>query len=162
MYIVVLFAVIMVMVMYKQLANRRQQAGIRGWVKSQDLDGKGSRVYRDRRTGISAKPDVVESGRVIEFKSAAVEHKPRRSDVMQVAAEMIATGQSEGELRYGNNKRFRFQKSEAGTKSVMKDVVRIAELMRWHLLKGKAPKAMPARRKCAKCAFLNDCPDAVR
>ena len=160
MYILVLFAVITAF-MALRIINTRKKAGIRGWVKSQDLDGKGSRVYRDHRTGISAKPDVVERRRVIEYKSAHVLDKARRSDVLQVAAEMIATGRSEGELRYGNNKKFRLQKNKPEVRLAMKEVLRITELMKWHLLKGKAPKAKPFRRKCVTCVFQQECSDAM-
>ena len=160
MYLLALFAVITALMVIK-IIKTRKRAGIRGWVNSQDLDGRGKRVYRDQRTGISAKPDIVERGRVIEYKSAHVPEKARRSDVLQVAAEMIATGRKEGELRYGNNKRFRLHKSKAETRSVMKEVLSIAERMRWHLFKSKVPKAMPARKKCAKCIFQRECSDAI-
>lgn len=156
---IVAFAALIIMAMYKLLVTRRRQAGIRGWVKSQDLDGRGNRVYRNYQSGISAKPDVVEGGRVIEEKSAEVKDKARRSDILQVAAEMVATGLEEAELRYGNNKRFQFHKNSLLIQETVKEVKKITERMNWHLRRHITPKGTPSRKKCAKCSFHGECSD---
>ena len=161
MHILALVAVLIVLMVIK-INSARKKAGIRGWVKSQDLDGQGTRVYRNREAGISAKPDVVERNRVIEYKSAPAGDKPRWSDLLQVAAEMIATNRKEGELRYGNNKRFQLSRDDSKTGNLTREVLRIAERMRWHLLTHIAPKGVPTLNKCANCFYLGDCSDAKR
>jgi len=147
--------------MFMRILRARKKAGVRGMVRSQDLDGKGSRVYRNHKVGISAKPDVVEGGRVIEYKSAHVNHKPRRSDLHQVAAEMIAADMPEAELRYGNDKRFRLTKHNPETRKLKKEVIQNSEHMRRHLSSGKAPKGTPTRGKCSKCPTRRECSDAM-
>lgn len=147
--------------MFVRIIRARRKAGVRGMVRSQDLDGKGNRVYLNHKAGISAKPDVVEGGRVIEYKSAHVNHKPRRSDLHQVAAEMIAADMPEAELRYGNGRRFRLTKNHLETRKLKKEVIQNGESMRWHLSIGKAPKATPTRGKCSKCPTRRECSDAM-
>ena len=147
--------------MYRNISKQKKRAGVRGWVKSQDLDGSAGKVYRNYQAGISARPDVVESGRVIEHKSAEVKNKARYSDILQVTAEMIATGLDEGELRYSNNKRFEFNKKSQKTQRFVKEVKGIADRMKWHLLMRISPKGTPAKNKCAKCIVRNECSDAM-
>ena len=161
MFIMALVAAIAVFIMYRKLVNKKKEAGVEGWVKSQDLDGRGGRVYRNHQARISARPDVVESNRVVEHKSAHVNHKARYPDVLQVTAEMIATGLDKAELRYGNDQTFKFQKDTPLIRSATRDVRRITERMYWHLKRGVSPKGTPTRNKCAKCNFRNNCSDAT-
>ena len=156
------FVAILITLMIIKINSAKKKAGIRSWVKSQDLDGHGTRVYLNFETGISAKPDVVERTRVIEYKSAAAGDKPRWSDLLQVTAEMIATGRKEGELRYGNNKRFQLQRDSAKIRHLTREVLRIAERMRWHLLSHIPPKGTPTMNKCANCTYKDDCSDAKK
>ncbi len=161
MFIVVLAAAIVAFIMYRKLANKRKKAGVSGWVKSQDLDGRGGRVYRNQLEKISARPDVVEGNRLLEFKSAHVGQKARYSDVLQVTAQMIATGLDEAELRYGNDRTFQFRRDTPIIRGATKDVHRISGLMYWHLKRRTPPKGTPTRNKCAKCNFKNSCSDAM-
>jgi CRISPR/Cas system-associated exonuclease Cas4 (RecB family) len=159
--IVVLVAVIIAIVMYCNLKKKKKKAEIRGWVKSQDLHGKGERVYRNHQAGISAKPDVVEGNRVIEYKSAEAKNKAYRSDVLQVAAEMRATGLKEAELRFAKGKKFAFKKQSQEIQSAMKQVDWIARKMRWHLASRTMPRGTLTPNKCAKCIFRNECSQAA-
>lgn len=157
----VLVAAIAVFIMYRKLVNKKKEAGVQGWVKSQDLDGRGERVYRNHQARISARPDVVESNRVVEHKSAHVQHKARYSDVLQVTAEMIATGLDKAELRYGNDQTFQFRRDTPLIRGATRDVRRISGLMNWHLKRRTPPKGTPTRNKCSKCSFKNNCSDAM-
>ena len=161
MYLVLFVAAIAVLIMYRNLSKQKKRAGVHGWIKSQDLDGREGRVYRNYQAGISARPDVVESGRVIEHKSAEVKNKARHSDILQVTAEMIATKLDEGELRYGNNRKFQFRKGSPMMRGIMREVQGIAERMKWYLSKRVSPKGTPTKNKCAKCIFQKECSDAV-
>lgn len=161
MYILACFAILIVLVMYVKMLRRRKKAGIKGWVQSQDLDGRGRKVYRDSKTGISAKPDVVENKRVIEVKSASVKDKARRSDILQLAAEMIASGRQVGELRYGNNKKFEFRLDSPKMRALRGELSRISGLMDRHLRMRIPPKGTPTRNKCAKCDYRRECSDAI-
>jgi CRISPR/Cas system-associated exonuclease Cas4 (RecB family) len=160
-YIVVLVAAITAIVLYRSLNKNRKKADVRGWVKSQDLHGKGERVYRNQQAGISAKPDVVEGNRVIEYKSSEAKNKPYRSDILQVAAEMTATGLKEAELRYAKGVKFAFKKQSTEMQSAMKQVNWIAGRMRWHLMSRIAPRGTPTPNKCAKCIFHKECSQAM-
>jgi hypothetical protein len=40
---------VIVVLMYMLLKRQKKQAGVKGWVLDQDLDGKGKRIYRMRR-----------------------------------------------------------------------------------------------------------------
>jgi CRISPR/Cas system-associated exonuclease Cas4 (RecB family) len=155
-------AIITIMMLYGRLQSKRKAAGIQGWVKSQDLDGKGRRLYRDYQNGITAKPDVVEGNKVIEYKSAPIGDKARRTDILQLAAEMMATGARNAELRYGNDKRFGYTKQTPIIQSSMKRIVGISKQMDWHLLKRSAPRGNPRPGKCIKCAYRLICSDAVK
>ena len=68
---IVLFAIAVIVVLwsYGKLQKKKKAANVNGWVKSQDLDGKSNKVYRNYKAGISAKPDIVEGDKVIEYKS---------------------------------------------------------------------------------------------
>ncbi len=157
-----LVALITIIILYGRLLAKRKAVGIKGWVKSQDLDGKGRRIYRDYQNCISAKPDVVEGNTVIECKSASIGDKARRTDILQLAAEMMATGASSAELRYGNDKRFEFKKQTPIIQSSMKRITRISDQMNWHLLNRSAPRGNPRPGKCAKCLYRSICSDAVK
>jgi CRISPR/Cas system-associated exonuclease Cas4 (RecB family) len=100
-----------------------------------------------------------ESDKVIEYKSAAIGDRARKTDIMQLTAGMIATGAKKGELRYGNNKRFQFTKDTPAIKSSMKRIAWISEQMKLHLQTRKAPRGTPRPGKCAKCHYQKDCPD---
>ncbi|MFA5105302.1 MAG: hypothetical protein WC527_09065, partial [Candidatus Margulisiibacteriota bacterium] len=141
--------------------RQRKQAGIKGWVIDQDLDNRGKRIYRNEKSGISCKPDVVEHNRIIEVKSAKVNGKARYADILQVAAQLIATGKEKAELTYGNGKRFNFEKSDKAIKKAMKHVGWISQRMRWHLLTKIAPKGTPLKNKCASCMYKRECSDAA-
>ncbi len=159
--IMVLIAVIAVFIMYRRLVNKKKEVGVQGWIKSQDLDGSRGKVYRNHQARISARPDVVESKRVVEHKMAHVKNKARYSDVLQVTAEMIATGLDKAELRYGNDQTFQFRKDTPLIRSATRDVRRISERMFWHLKRGVSPKGTPTRNKCLKCNFKSNCSDAM-
>jgi CRISPR/Cas system-associated exonuclease Cas4 (RecB family) len=157
----VVVVILIVFMMYVLLKNEKKQAGIKGWVVNQDLDNKSKRIYRDKNTGISCKPDVVEHNRIIEVKSAKVMGKARYSDILQVAAQLIATGKKKAELSYADGKRFNFEKTGKVMKHAMKRVDGISKRMRWHLLTRIAPKGTPTPNKCAACMFKQECSDAI-
>ena len=161
MYIVLfVVAIIVILWFYVKLQSGKKAAGLEGWVRSQDLDGKSRRIYRNYAVGISAKPDIVEgggSGKVTEYKSAAIGDKARRTDIVQLTAEMMATGAKKAELRYGNGKRFQFTKDSSIIKSSMKRIAWISEQMNWHLQTGSTPRGTPRPSKCAKCWYRKEC-----
>ena len=159
MYFILLLAVavIVIRLFYGKLQKKKKAAGLESWVKSQDLDGKSSRIYRNYEVGISAKPDIVEKDKVTEYKSAAIGDKARRTDIMQLTAEMMATGAKKGELRYGNDKRFQFTEDTPIIKSSMKRIAWISKQMKWHLETKTAPLGTPRHGKCAKCFYRQDC-----
>jgi len=156
---IVLFAIAVIVVLwsYGKLQKKKKAANVNGWVKSQDLDGKSNKVYRNYKAGISAKPDIVEGDKVIEYKSAAIGDKARKTDIVQLTAEMMATGAKKAELRYGNDKRFQFTKDSPIIKSSMKKIAWISEQMKWHLQTRSAPRGTMRPGKCAKCWYLKDC-----
>ena len=156
---IVLFAVAIIVILwsYGKLQRKKKAAGLEGWVVSQDLDGKSSKIYRNYEAGISAKPDIVEGHKITEYKSAAIGDKARRTDIVQLTAEMMATGARKAELRYGNDKRFQFTKDSPIIKSSMKRIAWISEQMKWHLQTRNAPRGTPRPGKCAKCWYSKDC-----
>lgn len=162
MHYLVIVAVLVVLFIYSRLERQKKQADIKGWIVNQDLDGKGKRIYRDKQTGISCKPDVVERNKLIEYKSASVKGKARYSDILQVAAQMIATGMSESELRYDQGVKFTFKKKSAEMSAAMNKVRGIVKRMQWHLSSRITPKGTPTRNKCSVCRFGKECSDAVR
>ena len=143
------------------LRKQREQSCIKGWVKSQDLDGRGKRVYRDPQLGVSCKPDVVERNRVIEYKSADIEKKARWVDMLQLALQMKLTGKPEGTLQYPRNN-FSFKVDSREMRNAMTAAAAILKKMRWHLQAGIAPKATPTKRRCAVCVFAGECSYAIR
>lgn len=160
---VYLLAVVVAVVTYalwKVLERQRKQAGITGWVQTQDLDGKSRKVYRDKNAGISSKPDVVERDKVIEYKSSTVETRARWVDMLQLAMEMDTTGKRLGELRY-KNKRFLFKWEDSEMRIALRHALAIAEKMRFHLWSRIAPAATPSDRRCAICKFGAECPDSL-
>lgn len=158
----VLFIVALILLFWGNLIKRRKQAGIQGWIKDQDLDGRGRRLYKDQRTGVVCKPDVVERHRVIEYKSAIVDKKPRWVDMLQLALQIKSTGSESGELRYGQNKSFSFKRNSKEIRSAMNKAVGIVKRMRWHLMIGVAPKGTPTRKRCAVCVFSRECLEAAK
>jgi CRISPR/Cas system-associated exonuclease Cas4 (RecB family) len=150
-----------VLVLWMNLSRKSKHAGIKGWVETADLDGKGKQVYRNKEARISSKPDVVERNRVIEYKSAAIDGRVRWSDLMQLALQIKTTGKPEGELRYAN-KSFHYTQDDPELKAATKYALKIVERMRWHLASGMAPKATPTPRRCEKCTFSRQCPEAIR
>lgn len=158
MLIMALFAVAVVILLFTKLGSERRKAGIRGWVVDQDLDGKGSRVYRDSKLGISCKPDVVERNRIIEYKSAVVMGKARQGDILYVAAQMLATGKAEADLRYAN-RGFTLKRKSSEMQAAMRGVRSIMGRMRRALNFRVAPKGTPTPGKCRVCMFNKECPD---
>jgi len=162
MYILLIVALIVIAVLYGSLRRKRKKTGLQGWVESQDLDGKSRRIYRDLRNGITAKPDIVESNKVIEVKHASIGDKARRSDILQLTAGMMAAGAKRAELWYGNDKKFEFSRKTPIIQSSMKRIAWITEQMNWHLLMRSAPRGNPRPGKCVKCAYRSVCPDAAK
>lgn len=159
-YILAALVAVVIIGLWAALRKQRKLAGIAGWVQSQDLDGRGKRVYRDRKTGISSKPDVVERDRVIEYKSASVDQQARWPDMMQLAMEMHTASKPRAELRYAN-KRFAFKRDDRQMKAALREALGIAGRMRRHLLAGTAPAARPDPRRCGSCLFSTECAEAV-
>ena len=160
MLILAFVTVIVIILISLRLRSQRRRAGVRGWVVDQDLDGKGNKVYRDDKLGLSCKPDVVERSRIIEYKSAVVQGKARPGDVLTVAAQMLATGKEAAELRYAN-KGFTYQRSSSEMQKSMQKVQSIMGQMRRALMLRIAPKGTPTPNKCSKCDFRSGCPDAM-
>lgn len=143
------------------LRRQRKKAGIRGWVVAQDLHGMGHRVYRDPKTGIVCKPDVVERKRIIEYKSAVAGSRARPSDVLQVAAQLMATGAAEAELRYHPDRKFFFRRDSREIQDAMKSVADIVDKMKRHLRSRTAPRATPSPGRCRACRFGAECPESA-
>ena len=162
MYILVTVVVVAVItaVLWKVLKKQRMQAGITGWVLTQDLDGNSKKVYRDRKNGISSKPDIVERKKVIEVKSATADIRARWVDILQLAMEMQTSGKRQGELRYAN-KRFLFKWQDSEIRAALRHALAISEKMRWHLRSRIAPPATPSDRRCAVCKFGAECPESL-
>ena len=158
--VLAIFVAGIALVLWKILNKQRRQAGISGWVQTQDLDGKSKKVYRNKKNGISSKPDVVERNKVIEFKSATVNGRARWVDVMQLAMQMNTTGKKQGELRYAN-KWFNFRWEDSDIRFALRHSLAIAEKMRWHLWSRIAPPATPSEKRCAICRFGAECPDSM-
>jgi len=158
----VILALVMIFLFWGMLKKQRKQAGIRRWVKDQDLDGRGKRLYHDKQTGVVCKPDVVERNKVIEYKSATVDKKARWVDILQLALQMKATGSKEAELRYDGNKSFSFDQNSREMKSAIRNAASIVNKMKGHLLAGIAPKATPTLKRCAACTFQNVCRESVQ
>jgi hypothetical protein len=148
---------ILITLTFARLRRERGCAGIVGWIRGQDLDGKGRRYYFNKRFGIGCKPDIRESGRIIEYKSASAGSHPYPSDVMQVAGEMIATGVEDAELRYGNGREFSFTSNSPEIKEAIKRMQQIVGRMQTHLANNVMPEGSPSPKKCARCSFSQEC-----
>jgi CRISPR/Cas system-associated exonuclease Cas4 (RecB family) len=157
-----LFLTTVMICIYSTYRNRKRTAGITGWVKTQDLDGLSRTVYRDQKSGISCKPDVVEKTRVIEYKSSPGHGRARWVDMLQVALQMRATGKNEGELRYGNNESYKLHKNDPAMRAASNRALKIVQQMQNHLRMRRAPKSTPSAKRCAGCVFLDQCPEAIR
>lgn len=155
-----LIAIIIAFVMYQVLKKQKKQAGIKGWVIDHDLDNKGKHIYRNHKTGISGKPDVVEHNRIVEHKSAVVTDKARYSDILQLAAQLIATGKQKAELAYAGGKKFSFEAGSKVMKKAMKRVDAISRRMRWHLMTRIPPSGTPTAKKCRACMYKAECPES--
>ena len=163
MYIVLLaVSVIVIIMLHNNLQQKKKVAKVEGWVKTQDLDGKSRKVYRNYSVGISAKPDIVEKGKVTEFKSKEIGDRARRTDIMQLTAEMLAAGVKKGELRYGNDKSFQFTDKTPIVRQSVKRIAWISVQMKWHLQHRSAPGGRPKPSKCSKCNYRRECPEAKR
>jgi len=155
-----IFAVLMIISAIR-LSVKKKRAGIDGKVRDNDLDGKGQ-VYQNKETGVAAKPDVVidldeRRKKVVEVKNTVCKTRtPYKADVIQLAAEMEATGAREGEIRY-RNKTFVVNLTER-----LKEELRgiIAEMEKSNAF-GTPPKGTPSKKKCAACDFSDECPDAA-
>ncbi len=156
-FVILVVAIIVIRLVHGKLQKQKQAAGVEGWVKTQDLDGKSKKIYRNYEAGVSAKPDIVEGNKVTEYKSAVIGDRARRSDIVQLAAEMMATNVKRGELRYGNDKRFLFTVDTPIIRSSMKRIAWISEQMKWHLRTRNAPSGTPRPGKCAKCFYRKEC-----
>lgn len=161
MLIMALFVVAVVLLLFAKLRKERKKAGIRGWVVDQDLDSRGNRVYRDSGLGISCKPDVVERNRIIEYKSAAVKGRARHGDILYVAAQMMATGKAEADLRYAN-RGFTLQRDSPEMRAAMHKVRSIMSRMRRALALHIIPRGTPTPGRCRVCTFSKECPDRAR
>ncbi len=156
-FILMAIAIIVIRLFYGKLRKQKQAVGLEGWVRTQDLDGRSNKIYRNYKAGISAKPDIVEGNKVTEYKSATIGDRARRSDIIQLTAEMMATKAKKGELRYGNDRRFQFTEDTPIIKSSMKRIAWISEQMKWHLRTRSAPPGTARPGKCAKCIYRKDC-----
>jgi len=149
------------MYLHAKLKQKRKQAGIKGWVRTQDLDGRGTQIYRDPKTGITSRPDVVLNDRVIEHKSAEVKDKARRGDVLQLLAEMISAKKDIGELRYPNKKNFEFRINSPKMRSLRGELANINGQMERHLRTHSAPKGRPTRNRCRNCDYRRECSESM-
>jgi hypothetical protein len=149
----------LIIILMVKLRKERNEANTGGWILDQDLDGKGKLIYRNKQLGISCKPDVLERNRIIEDKSATVGDAPRYGDVLQVAAQILATGKRQSQLRY-SNKTFDLPRDSAIMQSAMKRVRDLAPLMRRHLNSRIVPRGNAGVKKCMKCQFRTSCPDS--
>lgn len=161
MLILVCISVLILMYLHGKLKQKRKKAGIRGWVQTQDLDGKGRQLYLDPKTGITSRPDVVLNDRVIEHKSAVVKDKARRGDILQLLAEMISAKKDIGELRYANKKNFEFRINSQKMRSLRGELANIKGQMERHLWTRIAPKGRPSRNRCANCNYRRECSESL-
>ena len=157
---VALISIVIIIVFIWRLEQQHKKSGVQGWVVDQDLDGGSDRIYRNSQLAISCRPDVVERNRTIEDKSADIRDKPRWGDVMQVAAQVLATGKEEASIRYPN-RTFNLHKKNPLMQNAIKEVKMIGPLMRRHLETRIAPKGKPSRKKCTWCEFRSSCPDVL-
>jgi CRISPR/Cas system-associated exonuclease Cas4 (RecB family) len=146
---------------YLKLRRDRRKIGITSWVVDQDLDGRGVTVYRNNDLGLSCKPDVVERGKTVEYKSATIKGNARHGDVLYVAAQMLVVGKKEADLRYPN-KSFTFRKDNPKMQRAMQSVRSIIGQMRKALQFRQSPRATPTPGKCRVCSFRNECQEAIR
>ena len=140
-----------------RLSKERGRAGIAGWIRNQDLDGKGEWYYYNRHLGIVCKPDIMENHRIIEYKSSSAGDLPYTADFMQVAGEMIATGAEKAELRYGNGRYFSFTLNSPEVKEIIMKVQQLVGRMQAHIEHNIVPKGTPSPRRCARCSFAKEC-----
>ncbi len=140
-----------------RLNRERGRAGITGWIRDQDLDGKGMRYYFDILSGIGCKPDIRENRRVIEYKSSSADNRPYPADVMQVAGEIIATGVEDAELRYGNGRTYSFASKSPEVKEAVQKVRQIVSRMQSHPKHNIMPEGTPTPKRCARYTFGKEC-----
>ncbi len=159
---VFLITAIILIALMAALRRKRRQAGIKGWVVAQDLHGMGHRIFQDPKTGIICKPDVAERNRIIEYKSAFAGSTARPQDVLLIAAQFMATGVAEAELRYYPDRKFTFTRESREMQDAMKSVAEIVDKMKSHLRNRAAPKATPSPGRCRACRFGAECPDSAR
>jgi CRISPR/Cas system-associated exonuclease Cas4 (RecB family) len=144
-----------------RLSKERGRAGITGWIRDQDLDGRGGKYHYNDELGIGCKPDIEQKGKIIEYKSASAGDKTMPGDILQVAAEIMVTGANEAELRYGNHRVFMFTKNSPEIKEAMARVIDTLQKMKAHLSTKTPPSAAPTLRKCAVCHFSKRCPESM-
>ncbi len=152
----IIFAILTALT-FARLRKERRRAGIAGWIRDQDLDGRGRRYYINRQTDIGCKPDIRENDRIIEYKSASAGSHPYPSDVIQLAGEMIAAGMDGAELRYGNDRIFSFASMDPEMKKAVQKVHQIVGRMQFHLKHNIVPEGTPTSKRCARCSFGNEC-----
>jgi len=159
--VVVTIATVIIVALFSKLKRERIKAnGIRGWVVDNDLSGNGDRIYRNYEHRISGKPDVLERGRFIEYKSAAVSGNAKKGDLMQVAALMVATGVDEAALQY-DNKTFNLSRESSLMRPHVTEVKKLSPVMLQHIKKRRPPRGNPYPKKCGKCEFRARCLDAT-
>jgi hypothetical protein len=99
----------------------------------------------------------VDGKKVIECKSSSVDGKPLWGDMLHLANQMKASGASEGELRYTDNKTFRFTHNSEEIQVATKQVLDLVAKMKAHLIKKMIQEALPTTRRCDTCTFSSTC-----
>ena len=150
----VVFPIVLV-VAYSNLQRSRKAEGVHDWIHSQDVEGKGQ-TFIDSETGIAAKPDIVLLHSVGEIKNKNAGSKPFKSDLLQVGAELIASGK-EYATRHYLNREFEIYKD----RKLIDEVANIKIKMHFALENRASPEATPTKRRCAVCDFGNECPESL-
>jgi CRISPR/Cas system-associated exonuclease Cas4 (RecB family) len=158
---IIAFAIVIILILtfrsWSSLKRKRQKSGVKGWVVSQDLDGKGKDYYVNKQIGLMCKPDVLEKNGVAEYKSSAAAAKPYAGDLVQLAAEMMATGAHVGVLKYKNGKTFTFNDTDPVMKQAIQRALNIMAQMRKSLATNIPPAGTPTANKCMACPVNRQC-----
>ncbi len=152
-------AVLLILVL--TLRRQKRRAGISGWVKDQDLDGGGKRLYYSPEINIVCKPDIIEGKKVTEHKSADVIGYPPPYDILQLAAQILAVGADSGDLQYPEST-FVFTREHPEIQDAFSKLKKITWKMEEHLRENKPPEATPTLGRCRVCEFRNECGEAAR
>lgn len=159
MFALIILAIVIILTFrtWRSLKRKRQKAGVKGWVVSQDLDGKGKDYYVNRQIGLICKPDVLEKNRVAEYKSSTAADRPYPGDLVQLAAEMMTTGAQVGVLKYKNGKTFTFKATDPVMKQAIQRALNIMAQMRKSLVTNIPPAGTPTVNKCKSCPVNKQC-----